>query len=201
MASNQDFRKEKSYPCDVCDVIFYVEENLLQHVKEHSGEKKSCMHCKKKIKRAQNLKYHQQTCVHNADRKKPNMQHGGGGDAVDKGFRLVESALGKFLVLYRKPLNTVNIDDVKLAFGQDLESLLRREAVERVGIKYHLALKVTLYQLTDPATVTDPPPVFTTNATLGLIGSDYEEDLDIAFTDIMEQLDTFENNGSGLGFE
>ncbi len=69
------------------------------------------------------------------------------------------------MVLYRKPLNTANIDDVKLAFSQDLQSLLRREAVERVGIKWHLALKVTLHKLTDPATVTDPPPVFSTNAT------------------------------------
>ncbi len=108
MASNREFMMEKSYPCSICNIVFYIEENLLKHAKEH--EKKDCVHCKKRIVRAQNLKYHQLTCEQNAKRQKRDVQHGGGANTE---FKLVESALGNVMVLYCKPLNTANFDDVK----------------------------------------------------------------------------------------
>ena len=198
MANNLDFMKEKCYPCRMCDLVFYEQENLMKHTLSHSGEKKkSCVYCKKTIERTQNLKYHQQTCDSNIDRKKHDLQHGGGGYVADNGFKLVHTALGNVFTLYRKPLNTKNFNDVKLTFTEDLQNLLRREVADRKGIKWHLAMKAILYKLTDPSIVTDPPAVFNTDAIWGLIGSDYEEELNSAFANVIEQLDTYEMNGSG----
>ncbi len=93
MASTQlDFMKEKSYPCNICDSVFYIEDNLLKHSKVHRAENKNCVHCKKTIERAQNLKHHQQTCDSNDNRRKN--QQGSGASNVqsvdDIGFVFVE---------------------------------------------------------------------------------------------------------------
>ncbi len=194
-----DFMKDKSYPCNICYMVFYIEKNLLKHSKVHRAENKNCMYCKKKIERAQNLKHHQQTCDSNDNRRKN--QEGGGVSNVqsvdDTGFVFVESAFKDVMVLYRKPLNTSNFDIVHMAIVQDAQSLLRREVVVRKVLKWHLALKAILYKAMDPPVVTDPPAVFNTHAMMGLIGSDYDEDLSEAYEKLIKQLDEFQTNGSG----
>ncbi len=134
MESTQfDFIKEKSYPCNICDMVFFTEKMLLKHSKIHRAENKNCVFCKKRIERAQNLKHHQQTCDSNDNRRKN--QQGSGASNVqsvdDTGFVFVESALQNVMVLYRKPLNTSNFDDVRTAIVYDAQSLLRREVAER----------------------------------------------------------------------
>ena len=120
-------------------------------------------------------------------------------DTVDDGFRIVEMAFKKLFVLYRKKLNidTINLDDVKLVFSRDVKKLLQREVVARKGIKWSLALKVIMYKAVDPDIFTDPPATFNTDMVMGLIGSDYDEDLNVAFNNVMEQIDNYERNGSG----
>ena len=51
-----------------------------------------------------------------------------------------------------------------------------------------LALKVIMHKSVDPAVVTDPPAVFNTDMVVGLIGSDYEDDLEAAFNSVMQQI-------------
>ena len=104
-------------------------------------------------------------------------------DTVDDGFSIVETALKTLFVLYRKKLNinALNLDDVKLVFSRDVKKLLQREVITRFGIKWSLALKVIIYKAVDPDIFTDPPATFNTDMVMGLIGSDYDEDLNAAF--------------------
>ncbi len=190
MTSKLDFMVEKSYPCNVCDAAFYVENNLLKHAKEHKGVRKTCMYRKKEIKSAQN---HQKACAQNPNR--PSMWHGGG-DAGDNRFRFVESEFGKIMVLYRKPLNTATINDVKLAFSQKSGYVLQSEVAERLGITWSfISRMVYLYKFTDPAAVTDTP--VNMNPTAGVFGDEYVEGLDTEFGNMIDELDTFEKGGSG----
>ena len=108
---NMDFRVEESYPCkgDGCDKVFYVKADLRKHTKAHKKEMREkrncCLHCNKSISRAENLKLHQQTCEHNENRKTYRRFYGVDVDESNGGFQLVESALKKTIVLYRKNLN------------------------------------------------------------------------------------------------
>ncbi len=134
MASNIDFMKEKSYACNRCDAVFFAESNFQKHAKEHGGEKKSCVYCGKRIERAQNLKLHQQTCVSNIDRN--HIQRGRGADSTGNiRFQLVQSALKKTIVIFRKPLNTQRMEDVEDAMKHDVPNLLQREVTERKVMK------------------------------------------------------------------
>ena len=204
--TNMNFMEEEEerYTCksDGCDQVFYLKENLKKHTKTHEKEKKQCcLHCDKKIVRAQNLQLHQQTCEQNNRNDMLYRRYYGvhPSDTVDDGFRIVEMAFKKLFVLYRKKLNidTINLDDVKLVFSRDVKKLLQREVVARKGIKWSLALKVIMYKAVDPNVFTDLPATFNTDMVMGLIGSDYDEDLNVAFNNVMEQIDNYERNGSG----
>ncbi len=81
------------------------------------------------------------------------------------------------------------MEDVEAAFNHDVPKLLQREVAERKGIKWYLALKASMFKATDPSIETDPPAVFNTDAVLGLIGLNYDEDLKSAFGNVMQQLD------------
>ena len=66
---------------------------------------------------------------------------------------------------------------MQLVFSQDVKNVLRREVVKRKGIKWSLALQVIMQKSVDPAVVTDLPAVFNTDMVVGLIGSDYDDEL------------------------
>ena len=57
-------------------------------------------------------------------------------------------------------------------------------------------MKVIIHKSVDPAVVTDPPAVLNTDMVVGLIGSDYEDDLKAAFENVMQQIDDYQHNGS-----
>ena len=163
-----DFTKEESYPCrgDGCDKVFYLKADLEKQRKVHEKEMRRknhcCLHCNEIISRAQNLKFHQQTCERNENLNKYRQFYGVYPDVRNSGFKLVESAFKKMFVLYRKKIdvNAQQFDDVKLVFSQDVKNVLRREAVNRFSIKWNLALKVIMHKSGAPDVVTDPPAVF-----------------------------------------
>ena len=139
-ARQPDIMEEVTCPCKTigCDKVFYVKADLKQH--EHTKEKNCCLHCNKTISRAQNLILHQQTCERNENRNKYRRFYGVDADALNGGFKLVESAFKKMFDTYRKVLdvNALQIDDMKLIFSQDVKNILQREVVKR--IKWNLAL-------------------------------------------------------------
>ena len=105
---NMDFMVEVSFPCTShgCDKVFYVKSDLKKHAKANAKEMREktncCLHCNKTISRAQNLKFHQQTCEQNKNRKAYRRFYGVVPDLCNGGFKLVESAFKKMFVLYRK---------------------------------------------------------------------------------------------------
>ena len=94
-------------------------------------------------------------------------------------------------------VNVLQLDDMKLVFSRDVKIVLRRQIVKRKGITLSLALKVIMHKSVDPAVVADPPAVLNTDMVVGLIGSKYEDDLKAAFSNVMQQIDNFQRNGSG----
>ena len=90
---------------------------------------------------------------------------------------------------------------MELVFSRDVKNVLQREVVARKGIKWNLALKVTMYKLVDPDVVTDPPAVFNTNIVWGLIGTNYENELKAAFENVMRQIDEYQMIESGWVLE
>ena len=88
------------------------------------------------------------------------------------------------------------MDNLRIAV-KDAFIVLQKEVAFRYGMKWYFALKLTFRKAIDQYAVTDPPIVLNTHPTMGLIGNNYDHDLDEALQDIMEQIDSFESNGSG----
>ena len=102
-------------------------------------------------------------------------------------------------VTYRRKLdvNALQLDDMELVFSRDVKNLLQREVVKSKSIKWNLALKAIMYKSVGPDVVTDPPAGFNTDMVVGLIGSNYEDDLKAAFENVMQQIDEYQRNGPG----
>ena len=92
-------------------------------------------------------------------------------------------------------VNVLQLDDMKLVFSRDVKNVLRIEVVKRKGIKWSLALKVIMHKSVDPAVVTDPPAVFNTDMVVGLIVSNYDDDFNAAFNNVMQQIYNYQRNG------
>ena len=60
-----------------------------------------------------------------------------------------------------------------------------------------MVLVLKIRKAIDDDAVTDPPVVLNTDPVMGLIGNNYENDLDKVFKRILQQMDDFETNGSG----
>ena len=58
-----------------------------------------------------------------------------------------------------------------------------------------------MYKPADPDVVTDPPAVFNTNMTMGLIGTNYEDELKATYENVMRQIDEYQMIGSGQVLE
>ena len=196
-----DFMTERSFPCKDCKLIFYREKNLKKHMRSHGSP---CNYCGKVIKRAQNMTFHQGTCEKNPYRY---VASGSGTAATattavtiinDRNFELLQSAFNNTMVVYRKKLiQQDTIDDLKYVFDKELHQLLRREACKRLHFKWYVALKVVFRKTSDSRVITDPPVCFRTDPRVGLISTDYQINLLHAYNDVIEQIDTYERNGSG----
>ena len=82
------------------------------------------------------------------------------------------------------------MDNLKIAI-KDAITILQKEVAVGHGMKWYFALKLTFRKAVDQDVVTDPPVVLNTNSTMGVIGNNYDHDLDEAFQDIVEQIDSF----------
>ena len=78
---------------------------------------------------------------------------------------------------------------------------MRGEARKRSHFKWYVALKAVFQKLANPSIQTDPPACFRTAPRVGLMGTDYERDLKRVYDTLMEQIDTYERNGSGWRFK
>ena len=72
-----------------------------------------------------------------------------------------------------------------------------KEVAVQHGIKWYFALTLTFRKAAFLDVITDPPVVLHTEPKMGLMGTNYEQELSKALEEMMEKIDTFERNGSG----
>ena len=70
---------------------------------------------------------------------------------------------------------------------------MHKEVTVQHGIKWYFALSLTFGK----AAITDPHVVLHTEPKMGLMGTNYEQELNTALEEMMRKIDTFEQNGSG----
>ena len=159
-----------------------------------------CRYCKKNFSRSVNCRYHE---LHCKPRKPDDISYRhdfqfGSGNERNGDFEEIEQGLNRLMITYRKKLTHDNdLDKLQLAFS-DAITVLQKEVAVRFGIKWYFALELTFRKAIDDNVVTDPPVVLNTDPIMGLIGNNYENDLDKAFQNILQQIDNFETNASGL---
>ena len=159
----------------------------------------SCQYCKRHFSRSINCRYHEIHCKP----KNPNdltyidaFQFDAGTEK-NGDFEEIEQGFNHTLVTYRKQLvHESNMNNLEIAV-KDAITILQKEVAVRYGMKWYFALKLTFRKAVDEDVVTDPPVVINTNSTMGLIGNNYDHDLNEAFQDIVEQIESFESDGSG----
>ena len=76
--------------------------------------------------------------------------------------------------------------------NQKLETIDNKRAY-----KYTLSLKVTFQQISKPDILTVPPIVFNTETFILLPGTNIEDQLHVAQSNLIQQVDNYERNGSG----
>ena len=166
-----------------------------------SSHRGTCMFCDKAIKHAKNIKLHEGTCKENPNRCNAAAGYGTTIATSTEGnddFMLVNSAFKNTISIYRKKFEPHDmLDSMKHMLEKDVKELLQNEAYKRLYFKWYIALKVVFQKSADPSIQTDPPACFRTEPRLGLIGTDYEENLEHVFQSLLDKIDCYERNGSG----
>ena len=81
--------------------------------------------------------------------------------------------------------------------GVDTIRVLQNEIAVQHGIQQYFAPILTLRKTASLDEITDPPVVLHTEPKIGLMGTNYEQELSKALEEMMKKIDTFERNGSG----
>ena len=89
------------------------------------------------------------------------------------------------------------MDNLKSAMGVDAISVLQKEVAVQHGIKWYFALTLAFRKAASLNMITDPPVVSHTEPKMGLMGTNYEQELSKALEEMMEKIGNFEQNGSG----
>ena len=139
------------------------------------------------------MKLHQQTCDKNPNRQQ--QQSSAPAAAYNANFELVQSAFNKTVAVYRRILGRQ--ESIKDVLDTEVLQFLQREAEHRLYFKWYVTLKVVFEKLSDSNVITDPPACFRSSPRLGLIGTDYKCELERVYEILLEQIDTYEKNGSG----
>ena len=185
--------------CSTCSHPFADPNHLHHHQQLHTTPKHHiCSSCSRSFIRLDSLRLHQKSCESRRKRPAPiplptpsKRQRGGG-------FAPVRSALRNNATVHRmdygqerdifEQLSTSILDD-GFTFIQDHPTT-----------KYFFTLKVTFQKAVDPTVITNPAIYFRSEPFINIVGEDVHADLQLAHSQLMHQLDTFERNGSGKFF-
>ena len=69
------------------------------------------------------------------------------------------------------------MDNFKSAMGVDAITVLQEEVASQHGIKWYFALTLTFRKGTSLDVITDPPVVLYTEPKMGLMGTNYQQEL------------------------
>ena len=167
-----------------------------------------CQFCAKPFAHTTNRHLHENTCNKNPNRiikspvdhdKQDATQFGGGGvDETDGLLIEIESALHRTIVAFRQtfiPTSTNLLHRLKSSLTKKVNAALK--TLDDMSRKYFISLKVVFFKATNPGIITDPPPVFNTEPFILLPATDLNEQLEVAYTNLMQQIDSYEKEGSG----
>jgi len=170
-----------------------------------------CTNCNRKFTRETHQNLHQRHCrrpgeiVRPAKQRKidefashPLVQTGGSSDELLSEPRLIESALNKKAVTYRKDFERVNQND---PYGKLTNSLsmfkpiIQNELENKPAVKYFFTLKMVFHQSKDASILTDVPVSFRSEVFSALDDSKLELHNRIAIKQLHEQIDLFQRSG------
>jgi hypothetical protein len=186
-----DVNEEKLSCCANCSLPFLSSENLKRHETRCSTKlfKFRCKYCYRKFTRENNKIFHEQNCEQKDDddnnharqskveeflpsskKRKTGlttMQVGGSGGEHGETWqvpKIVESALNRHAVTYRKEFDVVNKKDLMGRMSAVLSTfhpIIEAElSMMNDGIKYYFTLRMVFHQGKDPDILTDPPVSF-----------------------------------------
>jgi len=172
-----------------------------------------CTNCNRKFTRESHRNLHQRHCrrtseiVRPAKQRKidefashPVVQTGGSSDGLLTEPRLIESALNKKALTYRKDFERANQNDPygKLTNSLSLfKPIIQTELQNKPAVKYFFTLKTMFHQSKNPSIFTDVPVSFRSEVFSALDDSKLELHNRVTIKQLHEQIDLFQRNGSG----
>ena len=134
-----------------------------------------------------------------ASRKRP-LQHGAGGVGMKSAFELVEDSLNGSAQTHRlrfateRPENYVSdLGTAVLKLAHELIERLTRDA----NVKWYLSLSLVFHKATHTDVITDPPVYFRTEPMASTSAQPIALQLKIALRRLWQEIDSYEENGSG----
>ena len=85
--------------------------------------------------------------------------------------------------------------NLKSALTRDAITFLQKKVAVQIGIKWYFGLTLIFRKAMSLGVITDPPVVLHTAPRMGLIRTNYEQELSKVLEEMIEKVDTFERNG------
>ena len=189
--------------CEICNLPFWNEEQLRQHIDWHNCPKTfACTHCGRGFVKSVRRKLHEKTCDNNSHRQHRAPQRTQHGGCITTGkFKLFESAFNGVVRGYRYKFPTDNqVDSLqKLSdiLHGDAKRIIKESYEEQKLFKWHIGLKAVFHKATDETIITEPPPYFQTLPLESYASQDLDSCLEDAYIILRDRIDNYEEMGSG----
>ena len=192
----------RQFTCNECDMTFGSRSGRDKHVKRiHRRDRIACRHgCGKSyVKNCSSLHHHERTCDLNPDAARIgggiNQQHYRQHIQSQRMERIQTAHAGNFR-LYRRSLNCDRnvYENLRNVILHDVRGVLRQQ---HQNVKYYVTGKFIFEKPHRPGVFTDPPiflssdPIATTNS------QPIDQILENVYSELVEQIETFQRNGSG----
>ena len=189
------------YACPRCKVEFTSKKYRNNHYKKHFQAKRFvCVHCHKDFTRMVNKNMHEKKC----NIRENAIQIGGGNFSnqesnADGQLYSHQQALGGVVRIERIDFanHTLRLLDRLI---QALQQVQERMAIEQENtrpFKTYISLKVNFYKAANPDVITEPTPCFNSEPSVVYASSDLSSIMDVIQSNIMQQINNYERNGSG----
>ena len=107
---------------------------------------------------------------------------------------MVSSALQSNSTVYRAAISKDGTNIPNIIKVAKIKALITSHS--RSSINYYSSLSLAFKNSTDASQITDPPVVFRSQVFRSLKGSNLEENMQIAYDEIMKQIEDYQTNGS-----
>ena len=194
---------ESMFLCRTCSCAFQIASNRDRHEMAHNAPKNfACKYCFKLFGVYQNKLAHENTCsASGITPSKPNSSSifGGGELDSDGDFAVCETALNRTVKCMRMnfhPSGENLFDRLQDALGH-VHQQISNEQEQRNRQKVYLALSCDFYKPSMPDVMSQPPPVFNTEAVAVFPATDVVELVQKFYKSLITEIENYERCGSG----